>query len=283
MSQGAARVFVCYSHRDRKHVDRLRVHVRPLERSGAIDLWDDTKLIPGTRWRDEIAAAIAHAKAAVLLVSADFLASNFIVENELPPLLAGAKDTGTMILPVIVGACRFSETPALSVFQAVNNPTRPLAVLPVAERERTWLRVANSIEAAFAERDASEGWAVSNGRRLRESLNELVNSPPGSFLVVSSGDYYVQFSLDVNGLDFEAVANNYLSPKYRLNEQAQAALLDRGFAKPKPEVGNFWRFYEAKDLPVRLPEIATLAVQTMSDIYEVGKSTDLDIRLVRGP
>ena len=72
-----------YSHEDRPWLERLRVHLRPLERAGLVDLWDDRRIKPGTRWRDEIRNAMAEARIAVLLVSADFLASDFIASNEL--------------------------------------------------------------------------------------------------------------------------------------------------------------------------------------------------------
>ena len=54
-------------------------------RSGAIDLWDDTRIETGDVWRTEIQEALDQTRVAILLVSADFMASNFIVGKELPP------------------------------------------------------------------------------------------------------------------------------------------------------------------------------------------------------
>ena len=84
-------VFISYSHSDREYLDRLLVHLKPLEKDGRIDLWVDTRLRAGDRWKKEIEKALNRANVAVLLVSADFLASDFITDNELPPLLKNAE------------------------------------------------------------------------------------------------------------------------------------------------------------------------------------------------
>src|SRR5690242_13407994 len=107
-------VFVSYSHADSAAFARLKVHLRPFEREGRVDVWADVRLQPGQQWRQEIRNALDEAAAAVLLVSADFLASDFIATNELPPLLAAAKTDGVPILPVVVKPCAFSDVPELS-------------------------------------------------------------------------------------------------------------------------------------------------------------------------
>ena len=78
------KVFVSYSHRDREWLERLQVHLRPLERRGLVELWDDTKIRPGDEWRKEIGNALDSAKVAVLLISADFLQERHQVVNLLP-------------------------------------------------------------------------------------------------------------------------------------------------------------------------------------------------------
>ena len=139
------RIFVSYSHADAEWLKRLQVHLKPLERAGTIEWWDDTRILPGMVWRDEIEKALAAAQIGVLLVSADFLASDFIANHELPPLLAAAQDKGLTILSLIVGPSQFQNTPELSRFQAVNNPDRPLIGLPKAEQEAVLLKLADRI------------------------------------------------------------------------------------------------------------------------------------------
>jgi hypothetical protein len=134
------RVFICYSHRDSKWLTRLQVHLAPLMNRLAgyygIDVWDDTKIKSGMKWRDEIRNAIQTARVAILLISADFIASDFIRSNELPPLLTAARSEGVLILPVILGPSAFTETPVLQEYQSVNDPSRPLVSLSRAKQEK---------------------------------------------------------------------------------------------------------------------------------------------------
>ncbi len=143
------KVFISYSHQDSKYLERLLVHLVTLERDGFIDIWSDTKIIPGSNWREEISQVIDSAKVAVLLVSADFLASQFIAENELPPLLAGAKTKGTVILPIILSPGGFASS-SLSQFQAINSPSYPLSRMNRHQKEELWARVAEIIRETVA-------------------------------------------------------------------------------------------------------------------------------------
>jgi hypothetical protein len=142
------RVFVSYSHRDERWLGRMLVHLTPLQNEGVIDVWSDTRLRPGDDWKTEIEQALESASVAVLLVSADFLASQFVVENELPPLLRAAETNGTTILPVIVGPSSFLQTPSLRRFQAVNDPKTPLLAMKDWEQETLFDNVAKAVKAA---------------------------------------------------------------------------------------------------------------------------------------
>lgn len=141
-------VFISYSHADTTWLKRLQVHLRPLERAGQLELWDDTRIQPGMQWQKEITKALARTKVAVLLISADFLASDFIAKNELPPLLAVAEAEGTLILPVIVSPSRFEKT-SLGQFQSVNPPSQPLISLSRTEQEAYLVKVTEAIEQAL--------------------------------------------------------------------------------------------------------------------------------------
>src|SRR4051812_47433596 len=101
------KVFISYSHRDARLLDSLRDHLAPRVIEGVIEAWDDRRLEGGDRWQEAIEGAIASARVAVLLVSPQFLASDFIRNVELPLLLAAADAEGVLILPVILSVTSF--------------------------------------------------------------------------------------------------------------------------------------------------------------------------------
>ena len=156
ISSDHTKVFISYSHKDRKHLERLQVHLTDLVRKGMIDLWSDTKIVPGANWREEIKRAIETASVGVLLVSADFLASQFIAEDELPPLLKAAETRGMVILSVILSPCGFDFS-ALSQFQAINDPSKPLSRMSSHKKEELWSKVAKSIREAIVPSNFSRG------------------------------------------------------------------------------------------------------------------------------
>jgi len=88
------RIFISYSHRDQRYLDELHAHLAFFEKKGDIDFWDDTRIQAGSRWYREIEKAISSAKIAIVLVSANYLASKFIQERELPFLLEAAQANG---------------------------------------------------------------------------------------------------------------------------------------------------------------------------------------------
>jgi len=158
------KVFVSYSHRDRDWLERLQVHLRPLERRGPVELWDDTKIRPGDEWRKEISNALDSAKVAVLLISSDFLASDFIAENELPPLLAAAEKDGVLILPLILKPSLFEETESLSKFQSVNPPSEALINLSPGKQEEYFVKLSKAILHAIEEAQTKLVGASGAGR-----------------------------------------------------------------------------------------------------------------------
>lgn len=127
MGDGDGQIFISYSSVDKIWHDRLLRHLRPLVRGNRISVFTNMNIRVGRDWRQEILGALESATIAVLLVSAAFLESDFIMNHELPPLLAAAAARGTIIMPVIVEDSLYDKMPDLARFQAANSPDRPLS------------------------------------------------------------------------------------------------------------------------------------------------------------
>ena len=186
VSHSGKRVFVSYCHRDKKHLERLHVHLIQYEQAGVMEVWSDKRLVVGSDWREEIKRAIAEAKVAILLVSADFLASKFITENELPPLLDAAKAGGTVIIPVIVGASAFSAS-VLAHFHTANNPAKPLNGLDPHQRDVIWVDVAMRVKSAL-ESERHESTVVRSALPKQAIESSPAKTAPTSADVVTVHD-----------------------------------------------------------------------------------------------
>lgn len=80
-------VFISYSHKDKKWKEHLLKHLKVLEKQFSFEIWDDSKIKASDEWFEKIKKSIESSSAAVLLITADFLKSDFITNKEIPILL----------------------------------------------------------------------------------------------------------------------------------------------------------------------------------------------------
>ena len=146
-----ALVVVSYSHADEKWRNELRKFLKPHIRQQRIRIWDDTAIDAGDKWREEIRKAFGSANVAILLMSQDFLDSDFISEKELPLLLDRAKKKeGSMtLLWIAVRPSGYKGQPEIEPDQALNNPDRPLSRLRKPAWELELTKVVEKILAAI--------------------------------------------------------------------------------------------------------------------------------------
>jgi hypothetical protein len=132
VSANPPKVFLSYSHKDRAWADRLLTYLRAI--AVDVSVWSDAAIKTGASWDREIARAITASDVAILLVSRDYLASDFIANRELPTLLESASQGRTLILPLMITPAHLGPDNPLLRIQFVNNPNRPLSDLAPPNR-----------------------------------------------------------------------------------------------------------------------------------------------------
>lgn len=106
-----ARIFISYSHRDDALRAELDKHLALLRREGAIELWSDHRILPGSEFDKEISKALEEAEIILLLVSADFLASDYCFGIEMRRALQRHDAREAVVVPIILRACDWQHSP----------------------------------------------------------------------------------------------------------------------------------------------------------------------------
>jgi len=120
-------VFISYSHVDEAWKDRLVKRLGALTVKGELEVWNDRRIGAGEKWYRAIQAALVRARIAVLLISSDFLGSKFILEKEVPVILARQEAGLLVVIPVIVRPSDWEAVEWLEKIQCRPWGGRPLS------------------------------------------------------------------------------------------------------------------------------------------------------------
>ncbi|MCX6579964.1 MAG: toll/interleukin-1 receptor domain-containing protein [Candidatus Aminicenantes bacterium] len=140
-----ATVFISYSHKDEEWEKQLATHLKVLEIEGFYQSWDDTQIKPGSDWREEIETALNQARVVVMLISADYLASKFIMEEEVPCILKCRREGSVTVLPVFVRPCPWKKIQWLSAIQIMHWEGKALSEIQPHEIDRALAEVAQTV------------------------------------------------------------------------------------------------------------------------------------------
>ncbi len=104
-------LFYSYTHADETQRDQLEKHLSQLRREGMIAAWHDREILPGGAWADEIDTHLETASIILLLVSPDFLASDYCYEKEMLRALERHRRGDTRVIPIILRSCDWQHSP----------------------------------------------------------------------------------------------------------------------------------------------------------------------------
>jgi hypothetical protein len=286
------RVFISYSHKDLKWLERVQIHIKPLVSAGAITCWEDTQIAAGEDWRAVIRTELSAARVAILLISADFLASEFIANEELPSLLRAAEEDGAVILPLIVSPSSFADS-RLARFQAINSPDDPLIGMKKPQREDTLVRLAAAVHrAAKAERqshvftDVSDRLRAGERERVEVVLPIVTPGPRVAFLYDSDSEDppFSEWFRYVPGGSTSANFPSHLSTRHNTCAISAVGTEDVCISKSLPVLAGAVAFeYQVIEPDVGWHVYFAMIPMQVGGALEVGARINVDPRNARSP
>ena len=149
----ATRIFYSYSHRDEALRDELERHLSLLRREGLISEWHDRRIGAGSDWGSDIDANLAMADIVLLLVSSDFLHSDYCYEKETALALERHRCGEAVVIPVILRPCDWKASP-FGKFQALPKNGKP--VTKWANRDEAFFDIARGIREVVQRRSSAD-------------------------------------------------------------------------------------------------------------------------------
>ena len=146
-------VFFSYSHKDEALRDRLEVHLKLLQRQQLISAWHDRKILPGEEWGAEIDNNLKTAALVLLLVSADFIASDYIWGQEVAVALERHASGDAKVIPILLRPCDW-ETAPFAKLEGLPRDMRPVTTFP--DVEEGWAEVAKGIRTLIQQRRVAQ-------------------------------------------------------------------------------------------------------------------------------
>jgi hypothetical protein len=135
-------VFFSYSHKDEALMHRVRKQLVLFDRQGRIAKWWDRKIDAGGQWKEEIHRELLSSKIVLLLVSPNFLASDYCYEIELAQAMKQHEEKKSIVVPVILRPCAW-QSASFGRFQAV--PKDGKAITQWKDRDEACLDVATRV------------------------------------------------------------------------------------------------------------------------------------------
>jgi formylglycine-generating enzyme required for sulfatase activity len=256
-------VFISYSHADRDWVERLKRMMAPLLRGSGqeLRLWDDSQIEAGRKWREAIEAALAQASVALLLVSDHFLASEFVMGEEVPKLLAAAEAEGVRVLWVSLSACLVEET-EIHQYQAVLPPGRPLDQMAEAEAKEALKTIGLEIRKALKpqpeavaaapapdppQADAWQAFSVTTAPLLQGRTLELGDGVSLPLIAIPAGEFVMGSPLDEpERQDDEGPQHRVRLAGFQMGQTPITQAQWRAVARLVPPLGQRWE----RELPL---------------------------------
>ena len=141
-------LFYSYAHEDEALRNKINVHLASLRRQGSICEWHDREILPGSLWAQEIDSHLKTARIILLLVSPDFMASDYCYGVEVREAMRRHVAGEAIVIPIILRPCAWEQAP-FGQLQALPKNAKPVTLW--ANRDAAFLDIAKGIGKTIAE------------------------------------------------------------------------------------------------------------------------------------
>ncbi len=175
------RLFVSYSSDDGNYLQDLMPSLHRCERAFGVKPLLDLNIPRGVDWDNWIADAISSADIILCLVSRGYLASEYILNNELP-LMQRRYDEGVPLIPIFVRHCRLDKNSILLTTEGMNAPDKPISDMSLNERDSFFASVEHDISRIAQEGIRKTTWEspISSGREQVPQNNLVIHTGSGA-------------------------------------------------------------------------------------------------------
>ena len=217
-------VFISYSHKDESYREKLENHLVMLKRRGLISIWHDRKISPGDEWANEIHTALERSEIILLLVSDDFLASDYCYELEMKRALERHDGGDAVVVPIILRPVDWTDTP-FSRLQALPKDGKPISQW--RPKDKAYNDLAASLRHLISSRPTADAAVSENANNDSPVATRTVTETMGIELTIDRDfDEYsdadqrklleaIKHLIDVDG-DLRVVSRERGSVKLRL-------------------------------------------------------------------
>jgi hypothetical protein len=224
-------IFFAYSRVDSSYRERLDKHLSGLKRKEYINTWYDGKIEPGKEWEKEIDNQLSRADIILLLVSADFIASDYCYEHEMRKAISRHEKGDAVIVPVLLHPCDWHDTPFAKI-QALPQNGKPIS-------DTYW----HSAETAFSEialriKEVVERLLEVKSKQIK-SVNEVLHEKDSELRITLSQLEEKQLEVDILEEEISKMKNEKDQLLSTLTSLGQSKIeLEEGMIAEKSETGK---------------------------------------------
>ncbi|EOV6166568.1 toll/interleukin-1 receptor domain-containing protein [Citrobacter freundii] len=172
-----------YSHADEAQRNELEKHLSPLKRMGKITTWHDRRIVPGQEFEHQIYHYFSQADIILLLISSDFIASDYCYQVEMTNALERHKKGEAVVIPVILRECAWHQLPFGSIMAATIDGK---AISRFASHDEGYAQVSDAVSRAIANLDAKKPLQIVHAPASANPMLQAIQATDTVFIPRSS-------------------------------------------------------------------------------------------------